>query len=86
MKWTQVIWDPTPGGNVTTLGPTLGAAVPTLAAAQPVTQGASAANGNGKGELVVRFENAPAGMRVDTKSSPAGMTLSVDVGYAMATP
>jgi Phage tail lysozyme len=77
---------PAPGANVATLGPTLGAPVPPLAA-QPVTQTASAANGNGqKGEIVVRFENAPAGMRVDTKKSPAGVTLSVDVGYAMATP
>ena len=77
---------PTPGSNVATLGPALGAPVPTLTA-QPVTQTASAANSNGqKGEIVVRFENAPAGMRVDTKQSPAGMTLSVDVGYAMATP
>lgn len=78
---------PAPGANVATLGPSLGAPVQNTLTAQPVTQVASAANGNAaKGEIVVRFENAPAGMRVDTKSSPAGMTLSVDVGYAMATP
>jgi len=83
---TAAVAAPAPGANVATLGPTLGAPVPTLTA-QPVTQTASAANGNAqKGEILVRFENAPAGMRVDTKQSPTEMTLSVDVGYAMATP
>jgi Phage tail lysozyme len=67
--------------------PTLGAPVPTAfgpGRAAPATQPAQAPAA--QHEILVRFENTPPGTRVETRNSAPGVTLSVDVGYAMAAP
>jgi len=67
-------------GNVFGGGP---APAPSVGASGPLN-GAISAQGSTKlnGEVVVRFQDAPAGMRVDPgKSNQPGLSINPDVGY-----
>jgi hypothetical protein len=71
--------------DLPTLGPTLGAPIPTAFGRDSVTEQAGAQRGNaGQIQVLVKFVDTPKGTQIETNSPPGGPRVSVDVGYAFA--